>query len=177
MNAPDKPTGSHLKYNFSLSADSPAVDAGGPLTRTVSSGSGTRIQLEDARYFYDGFGITEGDRIQIGSAIVRITDVDYGEMTIKIDRSITWSNGDWVNLPYRGSAPDIGAAESGFAATAVPMDLNLDGRIDVLDVQLAVNVFLGTENSPGVMDRADVNGDGKVDVLDVQSIVNFFLMG
>ena len=46
-----------------------------------------------------------------------------------------------------------------------------------LDVQLSVNVFLGTENSPGVIDRADVNGDGKISVLDVQSIVNFFLLG
>ncbi len=177
LNAPSKPMGNHSNHNFGLSADSPAVDAGGPLTRTVGSGSGTQIQLTDARYFYNGFGITEGDRIQIGSAIVRITDVDYGEMTIKIDRSISWSDGDWVNLPYSGSAPDIGAVESGFVATAVPMDLNMDGRIDVLDVQLGVNVFLGTGNNPGIRDRADVNGDGTVNVLDVQLIVNFFLLG
>lgn len=56
-------------------------------------------------------------------------------------------------------------------------DVNLDGRVDILDVQLAVNVFLGTELDPGIAARADVNQDGSVDVLDVQAIVNVFLFG
>jgi murein DD-endopeptidase MepM/ murein hydrolase activator NlpD len=60
---------------------------------------------------------------------------------------------------------------------AASADINLDGRVDVLDVQLAVNVFLGTEADPGIVARADVNGDGSVDVIDVQAIVNVFLFG
>jgi hypothetical protein len=56
-------------------------------------------------------------------------------------------------------------------------DINLDGRVDVLDVQLCVNVFLGTESEPGIVERADTNGDGRLDVLDVQSVVNGFLAG
>jgi hypothetical protein len=47
--------------------------------------------------------------------------------------------------------------------------------VNVLDVQLCVNVFLGTETDPGIMARANVNGDAGVDVLDVQLIVNLFL--
>ena len=57
------------------------------------------------------------------------------------------------------------------------VDLNLDGGVDVLDVQLSVNVFLGTEKDPGIVGRSDVNGDGAVDVLDVQLVVNRFLGG
>jgi hypothetical protein len=60
-------------------------------------------------------------------------------------------------------------------STPQPGDLNLDGSINVLDVQLCVNVFLGTETDPGIMARANVNGDAGVDVLDVQLIVNLFL--
>lgn len=58
-----------------------------------------------------------------------------------------------------------------------PTDLNLDGRVDVLDVQLSVNVFLGTETDPEIVARADVNSDNSVDVLDVQIVVNTFLGG
>ena len=60
-------------------------------------------------------------------------------------------------------------------STPQPGDLNLDGSVNVLDVQLCVNVFLGTETNPGIMARANVNGDAGVDVLDVQLIVNLFL--
>jgi subtilisin family serine protease len=60
-------------------------------------------------------------------------------------------------------------------ATPLPGDLNLDGSVDVLDVQLCVNVFLSSETDPGVIARADVNADTNVDVLDVQLIVNLFL--
>lgn len=54
-------------------------------------------------------------------------------------------------------------------------DLNLDGSVNVLDVQLAINVFLGTETDPAIVARADVNADGSVDVVDVQLITLIFL--
>ena len=56
-------------------------------------------------------------------------------------------------------------------------DLNGDGRVNVLDVQLCVNVFLGVQTDPDIVARADVNNDGAVNVLDVQRIVNMFLYG
>ena len=56
-------------------------------------------------------------------------------------------------------------------------DLNGDGGVNVLDVQLCVNVFLGTEVDSAIVSRSDVNGDGKVDVLDVQIIANIVLGG
>jgi hypothetical protein len=65
----------------------------------------------------------------------------------------------------------------GPSPTPQPEDLNQDGRIDVLDVQLCVNVFLGSETDPGIVARADVNSDGSVNVLDVQLVVNTFLGG
>ncbi len=58
-----------------------------------------------------------------------------------------------------------------------PEDINQDGRVDVLDVQLCVNVFLGTQIDPSIVARADVNDDGAVNVLDVQAIVNVYLHG
>lgn len=56
-------------------------------------------------------------------------------------------------------------------------DLNGDGGVNVLDVQLCVNVFLGAETDPSIVSRSDVNHDGQVDVLDVQAIANIVLGG
>lgn len=56
-------------------------------------------------------------------------------------------------------------------------DVSSDGVVNVIDVQLCVNIILGTESDPGRTGRADVNGDGGVDVLDVQRIVNIILAG
>ena len=56
-------------------------------------------------------------------------------------------------------------------------DLNGDGGVDVLDVQLCVNVFLGVESDPTIVSRSDLNSDGAVNVLDVQIIANLVLSG
>jgi hypothetical protein len=49
--------------------------------------------------------------------------------------------------------------------------------VNVLDVQLCVNVFLGFESDPAIVSRADVNGNAVVNVLDVQLTVNALLHG
>jgi len=51
-------------------------------------------------------------------------------------------------------------------------DLNKDGRIDAVDVQLATNAILKLVALP----NADVNGDKKVDVKDVQLVVKRALL-
>lgn len=99
--------------NFSLKAASPSIDAGSFLTKAAGSGRGNIINVLDAGYFCDGFGITAGDLIQIeGSAErVRIQKIDYDKQTIEIDGNISWKDGDGVSLPYSETAPDIGAFE------------------------------------------------------------------
>lgn len=100
-----------------LQSTSPMIDAGGWLTTiTSSSGSGVSFQVEDARYFMDGWGIIEGDLIQLEGQTTRarITNVDYNNNTITVDTSLTWTNGQGVSLAYEGSASDIGAYEYGY---------------------------------------------------------------
>jgi parallel beta-helix repeat protein len=85
---------------------------------------------------------------------------------------------DFDDIPRpQGAGYDIGAFEYLTASSPIPADINQDGHIDVLDVQLCVNVFLGAQTNPGIIGRADVNGDGAVNVLDVQAIVNTYLAG
>ena len=89
------------------------IDAGGWLTTTTSTGAGTQVPVEDARYFMNGWGVIEGDLIQLQgqTRTARITSVDYDNNILTIDQSLTWTQGLGVSLPYNGSAPDIGAFE------------------------------------------------------------------
>lgn len=97
--------------DFTLSSGSPMIDAADFLTTTKSSGSGKSIKVEDASYFCDGWGIINGDLIQLEgqSMKTRILNISYGSNTITVDKALSWNAGIGVSLPYTGSAPDIGA--------------------------------------------------------------------
>lgn len=67
------------------------------------------------------------------------------------------------------------ARSAGEPSSGLKGDINGDGRVDILDVQLCVNVVLGLEDDPAIAQAADVNEDGVVNVLDVQWTANIFL--
>ena len=66
---------------------------------------------------------------------------------------------------------------SSLTPTPEALDINTDGKVDIVDVQLCINVFLGVELDPNISAQADVNGDGNVNVIDVQQMVNSILAG
>jgi hypothetical protein len=97
-----------------LEPTSPAIDAGTYLTRVSSpSGSGTTFQLEDAGYFMDGWGIVQGDTIQLMGTSQRavIKAINYQTNMITVDTTLNWTQYQGVGLSYQGTAPDVGAYE------------------------------------------------------------------
>ena len=101
--------------DLSLAPLSPCIDAGTHLTSIVSIVGSNQFVVEDARYFTDGFGVIEGDLIQVGDPgmIYRITDVDYEPNMITVEGQIdNVPIGATVSYPYYGMAPDMGAIES-----------------------------------------------------------------
>jgi Dockerin type I domain len=60
--------------------------------------------------------------------------------------------------------------------SAITGDLSNDGAVDILDIQLCVNVIMGSEDEPGILGRSDANADGIVNIQDIQTIVNLILM-
>ncbi len=103
--------------SFALREDSPAINAGRPLTRATGSGTGREMPVEDARYFFDGFGLEgePGDVIAVGASktLARVRTADITKNVLTLDREVTWKAGDPVSLPYDGNAPDIGAFQHG----------------------------------------------------------------
>jgi hypothetical protein len=65
----------------------------------------------------------------------------------------------------------VTATLSGTPATS-KCDLNSDSTVNVLDLQLMINVILGSQTLPG---KGDLNADGRVDVLDLQILGNVIL--
>lgn len=99
------------------SPNSSAIDGGQPLTRTLSAGTGTEIQVADVSCFSAGLKnrvgetILSGDEIMVADAAVRVVAVDRAAAVLKVDREVTWQEGDPVTYRYYGAAPDVGAFE------------------------------------------------------------------
>lgn len=141
---------------FRPAPTSPLIDRGAILTRTRSAGSGRSVPVVDAGYFSDGSGMVEGDRVRIGgSAPVELTDVNYGANTLTLASSRSWSNGAPVNLPFEGSAPDIGAFE--FGAGGEPSNVTCN------DLTPTIIGTAGDETIPGTAGPDVIAGLGGAD--------------
>jgi hypothetical protein len=97
--------------DFTLQDVSPCINAGIWLTTITSeNGEGTEFVVDDARYFINGYGITDGDTIYFeGGGSRTVTGVNYDTDTITVNSSISWTQGDGVTLIDFATAPDIGA--------------------------------------------------------------------
>jgi hypothetical protein len=102
--------------DFHLRAGSSVIDTGSFVAEAETTGNGTALPVDDAGWFYDGFGIPgeAGDLIQIEghSDPVRVISVDYATDTLTLATSASWRRGDGVHLAYSGQAPDMGAFET-----------------------------------------------------------------
>jgi len=108
---------SEQQYDFHLADGSLMIDEGDFLTTADGTDFGTQLIVEDASYFFDGFGIDGeiGDLIQLEESgdMAYISYIDYDDDILELDRSLSWSDGEGVSLAYSGDAPDIGAYEFG----------------------------------------------------------------
>jgi len=54
-------------------------------------------------------------------------------------------------------------------------DINGDGKVDVTDVNIIINIMLGKAQASNYPGRADINEDDNVDVSDVNIVINIML--
>jgi len=152
-----------------LQPTSPCKDYGTYLTKiTTAGGTGTSFQVEDAGYFMDGWGVpnVEGDMIQLFGTRqkARITNVNYDTNWITLDRSVTWTQGQGVSLPYNGAAPDAGAFEIADVNAVVGFDVQkgLTGRSFIRYVDVTFQSADGLPdliaNNRVKLTRYDLNG-------------------
>jgi hypothetical protein len=95
------------QYDFHLKRNSNCLNSGTALTYILSS-SGNQIQVENSKYFFDGFGKISGDYIQIGNKVFKILQIDYLQDILTLSSSINCPPNTPVNFPHWGIAPDLG---------------------------------------------------------------------
>jgi hypothetical protein len=104
--------------DITLQAGSPARAMNGPLT--LASGSGTdatTLNVDDASFFMDGWGIVTGDTVKIGSGDpVIISSIAANEITLAEAR--TWGDNDPVIWQGRIDAGALPYRAGGYALTA-----------------------------------------------------------
>ena len=54
-------------------------------------------------------------------------------------------------------------------------DVNGDGKVDIADVNILINIVLGSDNATKYAGRADLNKDNKVDIADINIAINLLL--
>ncbi len=109
--------------DFHIGSESPARDAGGPLTtvRSNDSGNGKVLFVTNAGVFQDGWAGTQPDWIAVGSAdnVVQIRSINHNANSIVLASAVRRHAGDavWLYKNSRGdqvlheTRPDIGAFE------------------------------------------------------------------
>ena len=105
---------------------------------------------------------------------------NYGPpVTVGNQTSHTASNLTPGTYFFAVTAVNLAGLESGFSNevsatvnSSTGCDVNSDGSINVLDLQVMTNTILGSGPCPG---NCDINSSGSVDALDVQLLVNIVL--
>ena len=164
VDVPSQPTGDPAQFNFQLAANSPAIDGGVFLTQTVGSGSGTSMTVGDAKLFFDGYGITLGDEIQLEGQTARARITSISGNTLTLDQSLTWGNDVGVSLSYEGNTPDVGAIEY---SGAIPISANSDSvttsfQTAVITPNVLVNDTFPVGGTPSVQSFVQPNNGSVV---------------
>ena len=145
VDVPSQPTGDPAQFDFHLTANSPAIDGGVFLTKTVGSGSGTSMTVGDAKLFFDGYGITLGDEIQLEGQTVRARITSISGNTLTLDQSLTWGNGVGLSMAYQGNTPDVGAIEY---SGAIPISANPDSVTTSFETAVITPNVLANDTFP-----------------------------
>ena len=123
--------------DYRLLVGSPAIDAGVPLALAAGDGAGRELPVDDARPFFDGFGIPgeQGDAIMVGpdKLLATVIKVDIDTNVLTVDRELKWHKGAWVTLAYTGRGPDLGAYELGAGPVQPGPDIPSHLRLETME--------------------------------------------
>ncbi len=59
--------------------------------------------------------------------------------------------------------------------TIIRGDVNLDGEVNIADVNAVISVIMGTVTDPNILWEADVDGNGEINIGDVNAIISIIL--
>ena len=131
-----------------------------------------KLEAEAAEVTYNEADFTIGDVKDIKAQQQTIAEAIEAmkatiENNINADPAVSYAENDNVQAGMDDIESKIAALKAfiGDNKTAVEGDVNLDGVVDVFDIQYVISKL----NSDDA--QADVNGDGIVDIFDIQTVI------
>jgi hypothetical protein len=109
-----------------------------------------------------------------GTTAVRFNAVNAASFTVVSAAQVTATVPAAASTGYITITTPLGTASSPsmFTVTTNVYDVNSDGAVNVLDMQLVINAILQGAATPS---RYDINADGSINVLDLQVLINAIL--
>ena len=159
-----------------MALESPAVDVQILLESSADGDVRTWERAEDASVgiaFPWSGGVAEA--LLRGGHMEAWLDADYGPAAPDPARLAVMDTRPQIR--DEGDYAEVGADEPGAYALVALLrraeDINSDGVVDALDVQLVINAALGRALPDGIdAEDADVTGDGMTNATDVQRVIN-----
>jgi hypothetical protein len=152
--------GSSGPSNYSNEASATTL-ASGPAISGISPGSGRPGTL-----------VTISGANLNGATAVRFNTTYTASFTVVSASQVTASVPAGATTGRISVTTPLGTATSAAVFTVSRCDINGDGSVNVLDIQLIINSILGIFGAPS---SCDINGDGITNVLDLQLLINVVL--
>ncbi len=130
------------------------------VTFEVSDDAG--VSIDDAIITFDGTQNGPGDYV--------FEDVEAGTHNYTVERACYLTEQGQVNVGSSDVTVDV-------TLDNLIGDANNDGEVNVSDVIVITNYFMGQEPEPFCFMNADVNADGVINVQDVIGTTNIFMSG
>lgn len=122
--------------------------------------------------------ILDENDVALDSVTYRLTSstvsrTNYIEMSIAIPRGLTSTRLRFA--AWKADVNSLGAVRQVVVTSTLSGDVNLDGEVNIADVNAIIDVILGGDTDEDLRHRADVNRDSEVSVADINSVIDIIM--
>ena len=122
--------------------------------------------------------ILDENDVALDSVTYRLTSstvsrTNYLEMSIAIPRGLTTTSLRFA--AWKADVNSLGAVRQVVVTSTLHGDVNLDGEVNIADVNAVTDIILGADADEDLRHRADVNRDNEVGVADINSVIDIIM--
>ena len=122
--------------------------------------------------------ILDENDVALDSVTYRLTSstvsrTNYLEMSIAIPRGLTSTRLRFA--AWKADVNSLGAVRQVVVTSTLHGDVNLDGEVNIADVNAVTDIILGADADEDLRHRADVNRDNEVGVADINSVIDIIM--
>ncbi len=175
------PAASLTVTNTVLNATNYVINSNKFSVKSVIKNTGNTTYNEDVTLRL--YRVNNGNRgSNVQDVTIPVTISAGGSKTVQFDCDNVM-NGEkyfaWVYYFSSGSKIQSSGTTSytmNFPASSLKAgDINGDGKVDISDVNIVINIMLGKASASSYPGNANVNGQGGIDIADVNAVINIML--